>query len=79
MRGWSLLGAVPHRRRMVTLDDFTPGHVPTVAELHKLKLATVVERTQKNVPTHYRLSKEGQDLITEAMLRNARANKEQHR
>ncbi|MGW8431770.1 hypothetical protein ACWGJ9_11805 [Curtobacterium citreum] len=61
---------------MVTLDDFPPGHVPTVPELHKLKLATVMERTQKNVPTHYRLTPEGQDLITEAMLRNARAAKE---
>ena len=61
---------------MVTLDDFPPGHVPTVPELHRLKLATVQERNKKGDPTHYRLTPEGQDLIHQAMLRNARINRE---
>jgi hypothetical protein len=61
---------------MVTLDDFPPGHVPTVPELYRKKLATVQERNKKGDPTHYRLTPEGQDLITQAMLRNARAAKE---
>ncbi|WIE81381.1 hypothetical protein [Curtobacterium sp. MCSS17_016] len=61
---------------MVTLDDFPPGHVPTVPELYRKKLATVQERNKKGDPTHYRLTPEGQDLITQAMLRNARNNKE---
>ena len=61
-----------------TLDDFPPGHVPTVPELYRKQLAVVVERNKKGDPTHYRLKPEGQYLITEAMLRNGRANKENH-
>lgn len=45
--------------------------VPTVAELASSGLAIVIERTTKGVPSVFRLKPEGQQIINEAMARNA--------
>lgn len=59
-------------------------HVPTLPELHarRPKLAEVVAVNGKGEPTHYRATPEGQQLIYDAMARNApkaRENDEQRR
>jgi DNA-binding MarR family transcriptional regulator len=46
-------------------------HVPTVPELAKLGLATVVESAKTGRPTHYSVSKKGQRKIREAQNHNA--------
>lgn len=47
--------------------------VPTLPELHKRGLATVVATSPKTgEPTHYRATAQGQAEIDEAMLHNGR-------
>lgn len=45
--------------------------VPTLPDLVTRGMATVVARTDKGEPTHYRATREGQALIDDTMRRNA--------
>lgn len=46
-------------------------HVPTLPELHTQGLATVVGRNANGDPTHYLATPKGQQMIYDAMRRNA--------
>jgi hypothetical protein len=57
-------------------DDLEP--VPTLRQLHTKGLASVLERTTKGEPSILRPTPEGQQLIYDAMARNAERVKRRH-